>query len=69
MTRAEVEKKFTPDGGLQAYLTTRYTYLKSSLIKIDVKYKAAVESKTGFLSPNDIVVSVSKPYLEYPFTD
>ena len=72
MTRADVEKKYQLDGGLQPLnlpSTTRYLYLKCSLIKIDVEFKAGADSKRGSLSPNDIVVSVSKPYLEYPFTD
>jgi hypothetical protein len=73
MTRAEVEKSFRADGGLQFFSksgsTTRYVYRKCELIKIDVKFEAAVVSQTGSWSPNDIVVSVSKPYLEYPFSD
>lgn len=73
MTRAQVEKNFRHDGGLQFFSqsssATRYVYLKCSFIKIDVKFKAAVVKEAGFSSPDDILVSVSKPYLEYPFTD
>jgi hypothetical protein len=72
MTRDEVEKNFTPDGGLQPSKlpsTTRYLYVKCSFIKIDVKFKAAAANETGSLSPDDIVVSASKPYLQYPFAD
>jgi hypothetical protein len=73
MTRADVKKSFTPDGGFQFFSksgsTTRYLYLKCSFIKIDVKFQNAAASKRGSSSPNDVVVSISKPYLEYPFTD
>lgn len=73
MIRADVEKNFKLDGGLQffskSFSTTRYLYSKCAFIKIDVKFKAAAANETGSLSPNDIVVSVSKLYLEYPFTD
>lgn len=73
MTRAEVEKNFQPDGGLQSFSesssTTRYVYLKCKFIKIEVKFKAAVVNEAGFSSPNDTVIIVSKPYLEYPFAD
>lgn len=69
MTRADVGKNFQRDGGLQARFTTRYLYSKCGLIKIEVEFKAVAKSETEFFSPNDIVVSVSKPYLEYPVND
>ncbi len=73
MTRADVEKNFRRDGGLQFFSksssTTRYVYSKCAFIKIEVKFKAAIVNEAGFSSPNDTVVSVSKPYLKYPFAD
>ena len=69
MTRREVEKHFSPDGGLQFFSTTRYGYLKCEFIKIDISFKSAVRGKQNFRSPDDIVENASKPYLEYPVTD
>lgn len=72
-TRADVEKNFRIDGGLQSFSksssTTRYDYLKCMFIKIDVTFKLPAEREPGSTSSTDIVISVSKPYLEYPFTD
>lgn len=72
-TRREVEKYFTPDGGLQFFSTTRsttrYVYLKCEFIKVDISFKSAVRGEQNLGSPDDIVENVSKPYLEYPVTD
>ncbi|HEV2221749.1 MAG TPA: hypothetical protein VGR84_01975 [Candidatus Acidoferrales bacterium] len=73
MTRREVEKYFSPDGGLQFFSTTgsttRYVYLKCEFIKVNVSFKSAVHGSRNSRSPDDIVESVSKPYLEYPVAD
>ncbi|HEV2315182.1 MAG TPA: hypothetical protein VGR94_07740 [Candidatus Acidoferrales bacterium] len=73
MTRREVEKHSTLDGGLQFFSTTRstarYVYLKCEFIKLDIGFKSAVRGKQNLRSPNDIVEKVSKPYLEYPVMD
>lgn len=73
LTRREVEKHFTPDGGLQFFSTTgsstRYVYLKCELIKVNISFKSAVRGKQNLRSPNDIVENVSKPYLEYTIQD
>jgi hypothetical protein len=69
--RSEVERDFVLDGGLQfGRRTARYMFKKCHFIKITVEY--SLEEKAGNWidgSPNDRVVSVSKPYLEYPFMD
>ena len=62
VTRAEVEKVFTLDGGLQFPSKSRYLYQKCHFIKIDVEYAR----KTQKDSSDDIVRTVSKLYLEYP---
>ena len=69
MTRREVEKYFSPDGGLQSFSTTRYVYLKCEFIKVNISFKSALRGKQNLRSPDDIVENVSKPYLEYPVTD
>lgn len=69
MTRREVEKYFSPDGGLQSFSTTRYVYLKCEFINVNVSFKSAVRGSRISGSPDDIVESVTKPYLEYPVAD
>jgi hypothetical protein len=68
-TRADVERDFVPDGGLQALPASRYVYKGCGFIKIEVEFRA----KSGHLSmdssPSDRVVHISKPYLEYPVAD
>jgi hypothetical protein len=72
MTRRDVERNFTMDGGLQFFsksgFTTCYVYSKCEFIRITVAFNAA-QSKMGSPSPDDIVVRVSKPYLEYAAKD
>ncbi|HWA95142.1 MAG TPA: hypothetical protein VG844_11135 [Terracidiphilus sp.] len=66
-TRAEVERNFIPDGGAQNGQVTRYMWRKSHLIRIDVTFTAAPETRSlAGLLPTDEVVGVSKPYLEIP---
>jgi hypothetical protein len=65
--RADVERSFTLDGGLSSMTISRYVFKKYPYIKIDVEFSA--ESKFAELSPTDVVVHVSKPYLEYPYAD
>jgi hypothetical protein len=72
MTRAEVEKKFKMDGGLQGYVTVRYIHPECSYFKIDVKFlvKRNVEDQGRVVpTPKDKALSVSKPYIENPYYD
>jgi len=68
MTRADIEKNFVMDGGLDFGLTSIYTYKECPLIKIRVDFSTGTPGG-GSDSPKDIVKSVSKPYLEYPTKD
>jgi hypothetical protein len=68
--RSEVERDFVLDGGLQSRGTSRYMFKKCRFIKIEVTFSNDELSGTWIDgSPNDRVVNVSKPYLEYPFMD
>jgi hypothetical protein len=69
-TRADVEKEFEADGGIYSRDQTVYVDRQCPLIKIRVSFvldKAYKDFVTG--SPRDLVVAVSKPYLEYPAKD
>jgi hypothetical protein len=68
--RSEVERDFVLDGGIQSRGASRYMFKKCRFIKIDVTFSKDENSGTWIDgSPNDKVISVSKPYLEYPVMD
>ena len=70
MKRAEVEKLFTEDGGLQSFTIERYVCRKCPVVKIDIKFTHANPKKDGDnQQPADIVSEVSKPYLEPQYYD
>ena len=68
--RSEVERDFTLDGGIQFRGTSRYMFKKCHFIKIEVTFSKDERAGTWIDgSPEDRVVTVSKPYLEYPVMD
>ena len=68
MTRADMERLFVPDGGLQVYGATRYVYRECPFFKVDVEFERAPNSpRSG--GPRDRIVKISKPYLEQPDDD
>lgn len=70
ITRADVEKEFTQDGGLFSRGETIYTFKLCPYIKVKVKYTLDADYP-GFAdgSPRDVVQSTSKPYIEYSTGD
>jgi len=68
-TRTDVERSFEYDGGIQFRKTSRYSFKKCLYIKIDVEFSPNGDDSAMGFSSSDIVVQVSKPYLESPFTD
>jgi len=69
-SRADVEKAFEPDGGLFSREHTVYVFKRCPSIKIAIDFsldKYVHVFASG--APTDQVVSVSKPYLEYPVRD
>jgi hypothetical protein len=72
MTRKEVEQHLERDGGLQFQTPTRYAYPACNYIKIDVEFQfdeGGSEKRNELLSPEDVVVGISKPYIAYPTKD
>ena len=66
--RAVLEHGFEEDGGLQFAAHSRYVLKKCHFIKIDVEFSGgAIENRAAL--PTDQVVTVSRPYLEYPVDD
>ena len=72
MTRAEVEKKLTMDGGLHGIWKVRYVHPECFYFKIDVQYESSstgTDQQPPHEGKRDKVIQVSKPYLERPFSD
>jgi hypothetical protein len=71
MTRADLLKLFTEDGGFQAgriSTPSRYVLKSCYLIKIEVKFDKPMAQSAA---PNNEmrIVEVSKPYLEHMYLD
>lgn len=72
MTRAEVEKRFVVDGGLQGVSPVRYLDAGCNCFKVNVEFdfkKDKADQNRAIASKDDKVIRVSKPYLESPFID
>jgi len=65
MRRSALNTLFLQDGGLQSIGEGRYDYRRCLSIKISVKFKLASNEER----PDDVIVEISRPYLENPFSD
>ena len=70
MTRQEVLRVFTTEGGTSTPLKRRYVYRYCPLFKVDVHFQTRT-SETGRAveSPDDLITMISKPYLERMIID
>jgi hypothetical protein len=69
MARSAVKAFFDEDGGLQFPGEMRYDYRLCHSIKVDVKFRSAVSGERLEERDDDVIVSISRPYLEMPFMD
>lgn len=70
MSRKDLLKVFTTEGGLSSRFSRTYVYKKCPYIKVKVEFQAAQGSEaTPRESANDKIVQISKPYLENPISD
>ena len=76
MTRADLLKVFTTEGGLSTGLNRTFVYRKCRLIKVDVEFepigRPARDDKgrvTLIEANEDVIRKVSKPYLEWGVLD
>jgi hypothetical protein len=67
LTRKDVEKMFKYDGGLQSTGQGRFTHKDCTYIKLDVTFQLAPNGAGK--SPDDIVKTVSRLYIDYPTMD
>ncbi|MGB6692217.1 MAG: hypothetical protein WBE76_30610 [Terracidiphilus sp.] len=66
--RSRVEQDFRPDGGLQSFHnSSRYVFKKCPLIKVDIEFTHFDGQQDDLKS--DQIIKISRPYLEYPFSD
>jgi len=66
MTRSDLVKLFTTEGGLSTTFQRTYVYREYPYIKVDVKFAAS--SRDGE-RPTDKIVEVSRPYLAWLVMD
>lgn len=70
MTRSELLKVFTTEGGISTAAHRTFVYRGCPYIKVDVDFKLS-DPKQNVLEekPTDIIVRISKPYLEWSIID
>jgi hypothetical protein len=70
MHRQDLAELFHEDGGISFGLERRFVFRECPLIKIAVRFKPSGKEHQWLQEdPDDVIESVSKPYLEYPFAD
>jgi hypothetical protein len=69
MTRADILKNFTTEGGLSARKWNHYVYKRCPLIKIDVTFVIAAQENQFEEAATDRIATVSKPYLQFSIYD
>jgi len=70
MTRSDLLKVFTEEGGMSNRFGRRYVYQGCAYIKVDVRFKSPRSHDDGWEEePGDVIVSISKPYLEWSIKD
>jgi hypothetical protein len=70
MTRAELSKVFTTEGGLSTPKHRTYVYRDCPYVKVDVGFTPSSEKQgTVEQKPSDIIANISKPYLDWTVSD
>ncbi len=69
MTRKELLQVFTTEGGLSTRTQRTYVLSQCRTIKVDVEFSAAGKENDMQEMPEDKIVKISKPYLEYSILD
>jgi hypothetical protein len=73
MTRADLLKVFTTEGGLSTPFNRTYVYRECPYIKVDVEFEPVgrrdVEGRVTHETNEDVIKKISKPYLEWGIID
>lgn len=66
MTRADLMKQFTVEGGLSTTSQRTYVYQHCPYIKVDVKFAASSREQER---TSDKIIEISRPYLAWSIMD
>jgi len=71
MTRADLAKLFQLPGGIVAFNRAKTTlvYRRSNYIRVDIQFAIGEGEARTPESPNDVIKSISAPYLAWPVYD
>ena len=73
MTRKDLVRVFKQEGGLSTRTRKKYVYKHCPYIKVDVEFSPASDmdanQDAATEKPEDRIVRISRPYLEYSITD
>jgi|HubBroStandDraft_6_1064221.scaffolds.fasta_scaffold435937_1 hypothetical protein len=70
MKRQDLLKVFTTEGGLSTRFQRTYAYSECPYIKVNVRFRAASNEGNGVQEePDDIIESISQPYLAWSVMD
>ena len=73
MTRADLLKVFTTEGGLSSPFSRTYVYRECPYIKVDVEFEPVgrrdAEGRVTHETNEDVIKKISRPYLEWGIID
>lgn len=70
MRRKDLHKVFTPEGGISTRTQRTYVHAECPYIKVNVRFKAENDESDGLSEgPDDVIESVSQPYLAWSVGD
>jgi hypothetical protein len=75
MSRADLLRVFTTEGGISTRDEQRYVYRRCPYIKVRVNFRRPADADDDWGGASeaewtgDIIQSISKPFLEYPIAD
>lgn len=69
MTRGDLLKVFEEEGGISTRTWRRYVYRECRYIKVDVDFEPVGEPEKRSQSPQDKIIKISKPFLEWSIVD
>jgi hypothetical protein len=69
MRRKDVLKLLTEEGGLSTRFQRTYVDRECPYIKVDVRFKVVNDGDPGKEDPEDVIESISRPYLAWSYMD
>jgi hypothetical protein len=69
MRRRELLTVFETEGGISTRTQRQYVYKKCGYIKVKIKFEPDTKEDKFAESPNDKIIEISEPYLQYAITD